>query len=123
MVKHGRSDVLVNKVGRSEPGGQAEISEEVWDRQMDVPLKSVCLFCHLVPPIMEKQAKGGVAVNVSSVAGICYIENPQVGYAAAKAAASQPTNPTAVIYAPEMDKVEYGSTRADQHAIGQDAGG
>lgn len=113
----------MNKVGRSEPGGPAEISEEVWDRQMDVTLTSVCLFCHLVTPIMEKQAKGGVAVNISSVAGICYIEKPQVAYAAAKAAASQFTNTTAVVYAPERDKVEHGFTRADQHAIGQDAGG
>jgi NAD(P)-dependent dehydrogenase (short-subunit alcohol dehydrogenase family) len=97
VAKHGRSDILVNKVGRSEPGGPAEISEEVWDRQMDITLKSVCLFCHLVPPIMEKQAKGGVAVNVSSVAGICYIEKPRVGHAAAKAAASQLTTTTAVV--------------------------
>ncbi|MCJ1249533.1 hypothetical protein MMC30_006759 [Trapelia coarctata] len=53
MDKYGRIDILVNNVGGSEPGGPAEMSEDVWDRQMDVNLKSVYLFCHLVLPIME----------------------------------------------------------------------
>lgn len=98
MARHGRIDVLVNNVGRSEPGGPAEMSEEVWDRQMHVNLKSVYLFCHLVLPIMEKQEKGGVVVNIS---GLRDIGKPQVAYSAAKAAVIQFTKTTAVIHAPK----------------------
>ncbi|CAK3744693.1 related to dehydrogenases with different specificities (related to short-chain alcohol [Lecanosticta acicola] len=99
MAKHGRIDVLVNNVGKSEPGGPAELSEEVWDAQTDVNLKSVYLMCHLVLPIMEKQSSGGTVLNVASVAGLRYIGKPQVAYAATKAAIIQFTKTTAVIYA------------------------
>ena len=100
MAKHGRIDILVNNVGRSEPGGPAEMSEEVWDKQMDVNLKSVYLYCHIVLPIMERQGKGAI-VNISSVAGLRYIGKPRVAYSAAKAAIIQFTKATTIIYAPK----------------------
>lgn len=99
MAKHGQIDILVNNVGKSEPGGPAEMSEEVWDAQTDVNLKSVYLMSHLVLPIMEKQSSGGAVLNVSSVAGLRYIGKPQVAYAATKAAIIQFTKTTAVMYA------------------------
>lgn len=99
MSKHGRVDILVNNVGKSEPGGPAELTEEVWDAQTNVNLKSVYLMCHLVLPIMEKQETGGCVLNVSSVAGLRYVGKPQVAYAATKAAIIQFTKTTAVIYA------------------------
>lgn len=74
------------------------MSEEAWDRQTDVNLKSVYLTCHEVLPIMEKQ-KAGVVINVSSVAGLRYIGKPQVAYAATKAAIVQFTKTTAILYA------------------------
>lgn len=98
MEKYGRIDILVNNVGRSEPGGPAEMEERVWDKQTDVNLKSVYLCCHYVLPIMEAQGSGAV-VNVASIAGMRYIGKPQVAYAATKAAVIQFTKVTAVIYA------------------------
>jgi len=98
MAKHGRIDILVNNVGRGEPGDPASMAEEVWDRQMDINLKSVYLTTHLVLPIMEAQSSGAV-VNISSVAGLRYIGKSQVAYSATKAAILSFTRATAVIYA------------------------
>ena len=98
LARFGRIDILVNNVGRSEPGGPVELSEETWDEQLDVNLKSAYLCCKSVLPVMEKQG-GGAIVSVSSVAGLRYVGKPQVAYAAGKAAVMQMTKTTAVSYA------------------------
>lgn len=100
MRRYGRIDILINNVGRSEPGGPVEMSESTWDDQMDVNVKSAYLTCKQVLPIMESQGSG-VVVNVSSIAGLRYAGKPQVAYAAGKAALMQFTRTTAVIYAPK----------------------
>jgi NAD(P)-dependent dehydrogenase (short-subunit alcohol dehydrogenase family) len=96
--RFGRIDILVNNVGRSEPGGPVEMKEETWDEQIDVNVKSTFLTCKAVLPVMERQG-GGSIVNISSVAGLRYVGKPQVAYAAAKAALMQLTQTTAVLYA------------------------
>ncbi|KAI8669819.1 hypothetical protein LRP88_01724 [Fusarium phalaenopsidis] len=98
ISKYGRIDVLVNNVGRSEPGGPAEMTEQVWDAQTDINLKSVYLTCHNILPIMERQGSGAI-VNIASIAGLRYIGKPQVAYSATKAGVIQFTKATAVIYA------------------------
>ncbi|GLJ00503.1 SDR family NAD(P)-dependent oxidoreductase [Sphingobium sp. BS19] len=98
IEREGRIDILVNNVGYSMPGGPAELTEAVWDEQMDVNLKSAYLTCHHVLPIMAEQGKGAV-VNIASVAGLRYVGKPQVAYAAAKAGLLQFSKTTAVIYA------------------------
>lgn len=100
MAKYGRIDILVNNVGRSEPGCPATMSEEVWDSQIEINLRSVFLTCHHVLPIMEKQGAGAV-VSIASIAGLRYIGKPQIGYSATKAAVIQFMKATAVIYAPK----------------------
>ncbi|KAF7594581.1 hypothetical protein BBP40_008848 [Aspergillus hancockii] len=99
--RHGRIDILVNNVGKSEPGCPADMSEEIWDQQVDLNLKSVYLTSHFVLPIMERQETGGSVINISSIAGLRYIGKPQVAYSATKAAIMQFTKATAVIYAPK----------------------
>ncbi|OAP57561.1 hypothetical protein AYL99_08299 [Fonsecaea erecta] len=96
--KHGRVDILVNNVGRSEKGGPADMSEQVWDAQVEINLKSVYLTCHAVLPKMEAQGSGAV-INISSIASIRYVGKPQVAYAATKSAVTQFTKHSAVIYA------------------------
>lgn len=98
MKQHGRIDILVNNVGRSEPGCPATTSEATWDAQIEINLKSVYLTCHHVLPIMEAQ-KSGTIVSVGSIAGLRYIGKAQVAYNVAKAALLQFTSATAVIYA------------------------
>jgi NAD(P)-dependent dehydrogenase (short-subunit alcohol dehydrogenase family) len=98
MNKHGRIDILLTSVGKSQPGDPASMSEEVWDSQMDINLKSVYLACHHVLPIMEAQKSGSV-ICISSIAGLRYIGKPQVAYNTAKAAILQFVKATAIIYA------------------------
>lgn len=98
MAQYGRIDILVNNVGRSEPGDPVSMSEEIWDEQMDVNVKGAFLACKYVLPTMVAQG-GGSIISISSVAGHRYIGKPQVGYAAGKAALEQLMKTTGVIYA------------------------
>jgi NAD(P)-dependent dehydrogenase (short-subunit alcohol dehydrogenase family) len=98
LERFGRIDILVNNVGRSEPGDPVAMPEAVWDEQMDVNVKSAFLMCKQVLPVMERQG-GGSVVSISSIAGLRYIGKPQVAYAAGKAALMQMTRTTAVLYA------------------------
>lgn len=67
----GRIDVLHNNVGiGGADAGPAHITEEVWDRILDVNLKSAIFPCKHVLPIMREQQSGSI-VNVSSVAAVC----------------------------------------------------
>lgn len=100
MAKYGRIDILINNVGMSASGDPVTLSEDVWDKQMAINLKSVYLACHVVLPIMKAQGSGAV-VNNASIAGIRYLGKPQVAYNAAKAAVNHFTKVTAAIYAAE----------------------
>ena len=99
LAKHGRIDILLCNVGQSQPGDPASMSENVWDAQIDLNLKSVYLACHHVLPVMEKQPSGGAIVCISSIAGMRYIGKPQVAYNTTKAAIMQFVKATAVMYA------------------------
>lgn len=94
----GRPDILVNNVGRSEPGDPASMTPSKWREQVTVNLDSAYNCCHCLLPVMERAGAGAV-VNVASVAGLRHIGKDQVGYASAKAALIQMTKTSAVIYA------------------------
>ena len=66
---YGRIDILHNNVGIEIPGGILEITEDDWDRTLDVNLKSVFLMSRAVLPHMVEQG-GGAIVNISSINGI-----------------------------------------------------
>jgi NAD(P)-dependent dehydrogenase (short-subunit alcohol dehydrogenase family) len=70
-VKHfGAIDILVNNAGiESHPVLAHEVSEEQWERVLNVNLKGVFICCQAVIPQMMKQKKGRI-VNISSTAGI-----------------------------------------------------
>ncbi len=90
----------MNNVGGSAAGGAAEMSEEVFDRQIDYNLKSVFLSCRLCHSGDQNSEQGRqrCIVNTSSSSGIRFTGAPQVGYAASKAAVIQFSRVTAVQY-------------------------
>ena len=68
---YGRLDILVNNAGGSlhTPYKFGEISEEHWDRVVDVNLKGTFLCCQAAVKQFRKQGGGGKIVNVSALAG------------------------------------------------------
>jgi NAD(P)-dependent dehydrogenase (short-subunit alcohol dehydrogenase family) len=86
VMLHGRIDILHNNVGASITLGDApvtEITEEAFDRSINVNLKSMWLTCKHALPHM-RQNGGGSIVNISSMAA--RHEYPRVGYKITKAA-------------------------------------
>jgi NAD(P)-dependent dehydrogenase (short-subunit alcohol dehydrogenase family) len=68
----GRVDFLHNNVGvGAGDGPPAEITEDAYDRIMQVNLKGCLLSCQAVLPIMRGQGSGTI-VNISSIAAISY---------------------------------------------------
>jgi len=104
IERYGRVDILVNNVGGSAAGGPVEMSEDVWDAQVDLNLKSVFLGCKHVLPVMERQ-RGGAIVNIASTSGLRWGGSAQVAYAATKAGVLQLTRVVAVQYAPKGIRV------------------
>ena len=104
LALFGRIDILINNVGGSAAGGPVEMSEEVWDSQVDVNLKSVFLTCKPVLPHMKAQRSGAV-VNVASTSGLRWTGSAQVAYAATKAGVIHLSRVVAVQHAPDGIRV------------------
>ena len=104
IADFGRIDVLDNNVGIAEVGGVVELSEQMWDRVLDVNLKSAFLTMKHVIPLMVVQG-GGSIINISSIASIRHLGLSYVSYATTKAAMNQMTRTTAVEFAPKNIRV------------------
>lgn len=98
VARFGRLDILVNNVGRSEPGTPTSMDEVTWRQQLDLNLTSAYLTSKAALPVMTGQG-GSAAVNIASVAGMRWVGKDQVAYAAAKAGLIQFTKVTAVAFA------------------------
>ena len=94
----GKVDILHNNVGIDIPGGVVEMSEEDWDRMMNVNLKSMFLTCKYVLPYMGKQGSGSI-INISSINAIRTLPYLSVAYCASKAGIIALTREIAIQYA------------------------
>jgi NAD(P)-dependent dehydrogenase (short-subunit alcohol dehydrogenase family) len=99
LDQFGTIDILINNVGGSAAGGPVEMSEDVWDSQINVNLKSVFLTCKYVLPTMIAKQSGAI-VNVASTSGTRWTGSAQVAYAATKAGVIQLSKVVAVQHAP-----------------------
>jgi NAD(P)-dependent dehydrogenase (short-subunit alcohol dehydrogenase family) len=75
--------ILFNNVGASGPGMVTEVEEPVWNRALDVNLKSAVLACKYAVPKMADSG-GGSIINVSSIDGLRAGMSPNIPYAVAK---------------------------------------
>ena len=94
----GRIDILHNNVGHAKMGGPVELSEEDWDRELNINLKGVFLACKHVLPFMVAQGRGSI-VNISSAAGLRYVGYDYASYYTAKGGLNQLTVGLALQYA------------------------
>ncbi len=81
LSAYGRLDCLVNNAGITADNTLVKMSEDEWDRVIDVNLKGVYNFGQAAAKAMADT--GGVILNTSSVVGI-YGNFGQTNYAAAK---------------------------------------
>jgi NAD(P)-dependent dehydrogenase (short-subunit alcohol dehydrogenase family) len=104
LDRFGRIDILVNNVGGSAPGDPVSMTEDNWQSQMDLNLKTTFLGCKHVLPVMERQfvaqGIGGSIVNVASIGCMSFQVGGRVNvaYAASKAGVIAFSRATAIAY-------------------------
>lgn len=112
LTRFGTIDALVNNAGVAVPGDTAaDVSEEVWDRIMDVNAKGVWLGMKAVLPTMIGK-KSGKICNVASTAAHIGLKNA-AAYCASKGAVLALTRQAGVQYAPlniQINSVSPGTT-------------
>ena len=94
LEEFGSIDVLVNNAGITKDGLLMRMSEEDYDKVMDVNMKSVFNMTKAVLRPMLKQRKGSI-INMSSVVGVKGNAG-QANYSASKAAINGFTKSTAL---------------------------
>ena len=98
VSKMGRIDILVNNAGMNAPQAVDEITDETWDRVLEVNLSStMALTRELVPPMKER--RWGRVVHISSIMSVVSKEKRNV-YSATKAALNGMTMASALDLGP-----------------------
>lgn len=99
----GRLDVLVNNAGATwfiDHKNLEEMTEEKWDRILQVNLKGPFFCTRAAVPLMRKSGGGGI-VSVSSVAGLSG-DGSSIAYAASKGALNTMTKSLARALGPDI---------------------
>jgi 3-oxoacyl-[acyl-carrier protein] reductase len=84
VTKYGGIDILINNAGILADAQLVKMTEEEWDRVIDINLKGIFLCGQAAARIMIEKENGGVIINTSSVVGI-YGNFGQSNYVASKA--------------------------------------
>lgn len=104
VERYGKLDILMNSVGIGGPGAAPDVTEESWNRVLDVDLKSMVFISKYAIPEMIKNG-GGSIINVASVDGIRAAMTKNVPYAAAKGGMISATRAMAVHHGRENVRV------------------
>lgn len=84
VAKYGGIDILINNAGILADAQLVKMTEEEWDRVININLKGIFLCGQAAAKAMIEKDKGGVILNTSSVVGI-YGNFGQSNYVASKA--------------------------------------
>jgi len=104
VERWGKLHIVVNNAYASPGrGGAVDVTEDAWDRGMNVGLKAMYRAAHLAVPEMRKSG-GGAMVNLSSVHGLLAAPRSLV-YETLKAAVIGLTRQMAVDYGPDGIRV------------------
>ncbi len=104
IERYGKLDILMNSVGIGGHGATPDVTEETWNRVLDVDLKSMVFISKYAIPEMVKNG-GGSIINVSSVDGIRAAMTKNIPYAAAKGGMIAVTRAMAVHHGRENIRV------------------
>jgi NAD(P)-dependent dehydrogenase (short-subunit alcohol dehydrogenase family) len=98
---YGRIDVLYNNAGIMPPedGSVVDLDEALWDRVMNINLKSAFLCSKYVIPHMVQQRSGSI-INIASFVAFMGCSVPQDAYTASKGGLIALTKSLAVQYGP-----------------------
>jgi NAD(P)-dependent dehydrogenase (short-subunit alcohol dehydrogenase family) len=69
VAEFGTIDILVNNIGAQIVASVPELTEEEWDRGLDINLRTAFLASRSVLPVMLEQSRGSI-VNVSSISAM-----------------------------------------------------
>ena len=92
--KFKKVDILVNNAGIVSHAPLMEMSEEAWDKVIEIDLKGVFLCIQAAAKEMTKQEHGKI-VNIASAAGLGSFDPGTANYATAKAGVIQLTKSAA----------------------------
>ena len=97
VEEFGRIDILINNAGINIPQWAVDVTEESWDKVMDINLKGLFFCAQAVGKVMIGQ-KSGKIINVSSQAGTVAIQQ-RAAYCSSKGAVNQLTKLLALEWA------------------------
>jgi 3-oxoacyl-[acyl-carrier protein] reductase len=69
VERFGALDILVNNAGICSLSGIEDITEDEWDRMLDINLKGAFFCCQAALPYLRQSGPAGRIVNMASVAG------------------------------------------------------
>jgi NAD(P)-dependent dehydrogenase (short-subunit alcohol dehydrogenase family) len=84
IKKFKRIDVLVNDAGLAVRSEAENMTDDMWDKVLNVNLKGAFLFCREVGKNMIRNKKGGRIINMASIAALVGVETGNVNYEASK---------------------------------------
>lgn len=97
LDQFGRIDILVNNAGINIPEPALEVSEEHWDRLMDINLKGLFFCAQKVGEVMVRQGQGKI-INIGSQMGFVG-GRLRAAYCASKGGVAQLTKVLAIEWA------------------------
>ena len=102
---YGRLDILVNNAGWFPRATLEETTTDLWERVMNVNLRSAFFCCKYAVPYL-RTAGGGSIINIGSISGLQGLPN-LVAYAAAKGGLLSLTRTLAGAYTSDRIRVNY----------------